>query len=51
MAQAPTEIKGEAILAHPAGKLALKAVSCGTELTITQEGIPDVIRVEVCHLG
>jgi uncharacterized protein YndB with AHSA1/START domain len=28
-----------------------KAVLCGTELTITQEGIPDVIPVEMCYLG
>lgn len=29
----------------------LKAVSCGAELNITQEGIPDVIPVEMCYLG
>lgn len=29
----------------------LKKVSCGTELTITQEGVPDVIPPEACHLG
>ena len=29
----------------------LKAVSCGTELTVVQEGIPDVITVEMCYLG
>ncbi|WP_237153392.1 SRPBCC family protein [Oryzibacter oryziterrae] len=29
----------------------LKAVACGTELTICQEGIPDVIPVEMCYLG
>jgi len=29
----------------------LKKVSCGTELTITQEGIPDAIPVEACTLG
>jgi uncharacterized protein YndB with AHSA1/START domain len=29
----------------------LKSVSCGTELTIVQEGIPDVIPVEACYLG
>lgn len=28
-----------------------KAVSCGTELTIVQKGIPDVIPVEACCLG
>lgn len=31
--------------------VALKAVSCGTELSIVQEGIPDVIPVEMCYLG
>ncbi len=29
----------------------LSAVSCGTELTIVQEGIPEVIPVEMCYLG
>jgi len=29
----------------------LKKVSCGTDLNITQEGIPDVIPVEMCYLG
>lgn len=29
----------------------LKAVSCGTELQVTQEGIPDVIPAEACYLG
>jgi uncharacterized protein YndB with AHSA1/START domain len=29
----------------------LKAVSCGTELLITQEGIPSVIPAEMCYLG
>lgn len=28
-----------------------KAVSCGTELNVTQEGIPEVIPVEMCYLG
>jgi len=31
--------------------VALKAVSGGTELSIVQEGIPDVIPVETCYLG
>ncbi|RJG12932.1 polyketide cyclase [Pseudomonas cavernicola] len=31
--------------------VALKAVSCGTDLSIVQEGIPDVIPVEMCYLG
>lgn len=31
--------------------IALKAVSCGTELTVVQEGIPDVIPPEACYLG
>lgn len=29
----------------------LKKVSCGTELQITQVGIPDVIPPEACYLG
>ena len=29
----------------------LKQVSCGTEVNITQEGIPAVIPVEACYLG
>ena len=28
-----------------------KAVSCGTELTIEQQGLPDVIPPEMCYLG
>ncbi|CAD5106769.1 SRPBCC family protein [Zestomonas carbonaria] len=31
--------------------VALKAVSCGTELDITQEGVPDAIPAEACYLG
>jgi uncharacterized protein YndB with AHSA1/START domain len=29
----------------------LNKVSCGTELKITQEGIPAVIPIELCYLG
>ena len=29
----------------------LRAVSCGTELTVVQEGVPDVIPAEQCYLG
>lgn len=29
----------------------LQAVSCGTQLQVLQEGIPDAIPVEMCHLG
>lgn len=29
----------------------LKQVSCGTDLDITQAGIPDAIPVEACYLG
>ncbi len=29
----------------------LRSVSVGTELTILQEGLPDVIPLEVCYLG
>lgn len=31
--------------------ITLKKVSCGTELTIVQEGLPEVIPVEMCYLG
>ena len=31
--------------------VSLKQVSVGTELSIVQEGIPDVIPVEACYLG
>jgi uncharacterized protein YndB with AHSA1/START domain len=29
----------------------LKEVLCGTELSVTQENIPDVIPLEMCYLG
>ena len=31
--------------------VSLAQVSCGTELNIVQDGIPEVIPVEACHLG
>lgn len=31
--------------------VSLKAVACGTELSVVQEGIPEVIPVELCYLG
>jgi uncharacterized protein YndB with AHSA1/START domain len=31
--------------------VSLKAVSCGTELSIVQEGLPEAIPLEMCHLG
>ena len=31
--------------------VSLKAVSCGTELSIVQEGIPAMIPAEMCYLG
>lgn len=31
--------------------VSLKKVSCGTELSIVQEGIPAAIPVEMCYLG
>lgn len=31
--------------------VSLRPVACGTELTIVQAGIPDVIPVEFCYLG
>ena len=31
--------------------VSLKAVVCGTELSVVQSGIPEVIPVEMCYLG
>ena len=31
--------------------VSLKQVSCGSELSIVQEGIPEAIPVEMCYLG
>ena len=31
--------------------ITLREVSCGTELHVVQEGIPDVIPVEQCYVG
>ena len=31
--------------------VSLKSVSCGTEVTVVQDGIPEVIPVEMCYLG
>jgi uncharacterized protein YndB with AHSA1/START domain len=31
--------------------IGLKKVSCGTEVDIVQEGIPEVIPIEMCYLG
>ena len=31
--------------------VSLKKVSCGTEVTIVQEGVPDVIPADACYLG
>ncbi len=31
--------------------VALKKVLCGTEVSIVQEGLPEVIPVEMCYLG
>ena len=31
--------------------VSLRAVSCGTELNVVQEGIPTVIPAEMCYLG
>jgi hypothetical protein len=31
--------------------VSLKAVACGTELNIVQEGIPEAIPAEACYLG
>ena len=31
--------------------VSFKQVSCGTDLTVVQEGIPETIPVEMCYLG
>lgn len=31
--------------------VSLAPVSCGTELTVVQEGIPEIIPLEACYLG
>jgi uncharacterized protein YndB with AHSA1/START domain len=31
--------------------VALKKVSCGTDLSVVQEGVPSVIPVEACYVG
>jgi len=31
--------------------VSLKAVSCGTEMNVVQEGIPEAIPLEMCYLG
>lgn len=31
--------------------ISLRQVACGTEITIEQEGLPEVIPVEMCYLG
>ena len=31
--------------------VALRAVSCGTEMNVVQEGVPDAIPPESCYLG
>jgi len=31
--------------------VSLRKVACGTDLTVVQEGIPELIPVEMCYLG
>jgi uncharacterized protein YndB with AHSA1/START domain len=31
--------------------ITLRKVSCGTELNVVQEGVPDVIPAEACYMG
>jgi hypothetical protein len=31
--------------------ITLKKVSCGTELNVVQEGVPEVIPAEGCYVG
>src|SRR3954469_23318293 len=39
-------LKGEIVV-----EVLLRKVMCGTELQVTQSGIPDAIPVEMCYLG
>ena len=39
------------LLGRMEATISLRQVSCGTELAILQEGLPEVIPVEMCHLG
>ncbi|HKU90847.1 MAG TPA: SRPBCC family protein [Steroidobacteraceae bacterium] len=39
-------LKGEIMV-----EVLLRKVMCGTEISITQSGIPDAIPVEMCYLG
>jgi uncharacterized protein YndB with AHSA1/START domain len=32
-------------------RITLRAIACGTDVSIVQDGIPDVIPVEMCYLG
>ena len=41
-----TNLPGEMITT-----ITLKKVSCGTELNVVQEGIPEMIPAEACYLG
>lgn len=36
---------------HMQTTVSLRAVSCGTGLEVLQEGLPEVIPVEMCYLG
>jgi hypothetical protein len=31
--------------------VSFRPVSCGTELSVVQDGIPEMIPVEMCYLG
>jgi len=41
-----TQLPGEMVT-----KVELRAVSCGTELNVLQDGIPEAIPTEMCYLG
>ena len=55
--EAPVRLQYSAVFDDPgmAGEMVTTAtfssVSCGTELVVVQEGVPDVIPVEMCYLG
>ncbi|MBN1609002.1 MAG: SRPBCC family protein [Polyangiaceae bacterium] len=41
-----TSLSGEMVTT-----VSLKTVSCGTELRVVQEGVPEMIPLEACYLG
>ncbi len=45
------QVRRSELARRNAGHGVLKQVSCGTEISVVQEGIPEVIPPEMCYLG